>query len=541
VGEGEPADEDAGGDDGADAADDVLVQTGGKTDEGGGKAGASGGEANGGAEQGGGGGEKARVVRVWSAVVAPAECCLPTSLQMSRPGPSKVPVGAPVVTLLSLHDRYGNELGAPALTPAQASTVRATLCRAPSPQRPPRREGSASRQASHSKLGSNTAAAATTVAAAVAPTARPFVRPPLAAPPSAAPPAAAELAAAAAGSDAEAAMVAVAGAEGGGTQQQQQQQQQQSGSCTVEVAGGSLRLVAEGVPCGHWRLSLRSDAYGGGAAAQLVHVQPGALEASCCEANGAGLAHATLGKQAAFTIQPCDADGNRRRVAQRAPFRVHVVTAPGLLDASIVQRADGTYRVSYVPFGAPGEYVVAVTYAAKPIGGSPFRIAVRADKGSATGLGLPGARARPSTAPARSGHGTAAGSAAARRALAHAAAARVWVEGGIPDEARHHVWRAAPHVPRGMASGGSVVSAAHRARLTRPGTAGAAGAATTRPAGRPAPTPPLVRPSTASAATTTKRAPAVAAAVPPTKKPPGRRSRPATAKRFAELRVDMVT
>ena len=41
-----------------------------------------------------------------------------------------------------------------------------------------------------------------------------------------------------------------------------------------------------------------------------------------------------------------------------------IVTAPGLIDARLTQRADGSYRVSYVPFGSAGTYVIAVTYAA---------------------------------------------------------------------------------------------------------------------------------------------------------------------------------
>ena len=98
-------------------------------------------------------------------------------------------------------------------------------------------------------------------------------------------------------------------------------------------------------------------------------MQPGALEAACCEASGSGVSHATLGKTASFTVTARDADGNRRRMARGAregkcPFRVAIVTAPGLIDARLTQRADGSYRVSYVPFGSAGTYVIAVTYAA---------------------------------------------------------------------------------------------------------------------------------------------------------------------------------
>ena len=52
-------------------------------------------------------------------------------------------------------------------------------------------------------------------------------------------------------------------------------------ACEVAVEGGALRLTATGVPCGHWRLSLRCDhaTYGQGHAPTLVEVQPGALEA----------------------------------------------------------------------------------------------------------------------------------------------------------------------------------------------------------------------------------------------------------------------
>ena len=245
------------------------------------------------------------------------------------------------------------------------------------------------------------------------------------------------------------------------------------------MEGGALRLTAKGVPCGHWRLSLRCAGakYGRGDAPALVEVQPGALAAGCCEAAGSGLSHALLGKTASFTVTARDADGNRRRMARGAregkcPFRVAIVTAPGLIDARLTQRADGSYRVSYVPFGSAGTYVIAVTYAAKPIAGSPFRVHVRhAEHAAATQARLvTGGPPRPSTAPASRGGGGGGGGAGKEG------------KDGTP---RAAAWRAVPAPPRGMARGAAAI-AAHNARRARPATAA--------PAKRPCPVAPSKKP-----------------------------------------------
>ena len=151
--------------------------------------------------------------------------------------------------------------------------------------------------------------------------------------------------------------------------------------------------------------------------------------------------------------------------------------------------------------------MIAVTYAAKPIAGSPFRIQVRhADTAVATQARLVmggqamGGQPRPSTAPVSRGGGGGGGSAgtsqaaavAARRVLAHAAAARLWVaaankesKDGKDATPLPAAWRAVPAAPRGMARG-AVAIAAHQARRARPATAA--------PAKRPCPVAPPKKP-----------------------------------------------
>ena len=146
--------------------------------------------------------------------------------------------------------------------------------------------------------------------------------------------------------------------------------------------------------------------------------------------------------------------------------------------------------------------MIAVTYAAKPIAGSPFRIQVRhADTTVATQARLvAGGQARPSTAPVSRGGGGGGGGAgtsqaaavAARRVLAHAAAARLWVaaankesKDGKDATPLPAAWRAVPAAPRGMARG-AVAIAAHQARRARPATAA--------PAKRPCPVAPPKKP-----------------------------------------------
>ena len=537
-----------------------------------------GGGGGGGTSGGGDGLEHASVaaVRSFELEVCPGTCCLHASAQQSKVA-RQVPFGSALIATVPLRDRYSNALPASALPPRLAAHLAAhlTACfrRAHSPPRTrpataaarargvggsgssialggafrhaadqaaaaaeeskPRRPPPTppSRSASKSSL-----AAAAFASAALAATAKPAWRPAPTAPPTA-PPAASG---AERGSDSREQLDSHLDSHLGGEPPNEGGEGGEGGEavvCEVGVEAAALRLTAKGVPCGHWRLSLHcSDAcsYGRGDAPMLVQVQPGALEAACCEASGSGITHAVLGKTASFTVTARDADGNRRRVARGAregkcPFRVAIVTAPGLIDARITPRADGSYRVSYVPFGGAGmcvaaltctaaplhpctpaplhlfRYVVAVTYAAKPIAGSPFRIQVgAADRGAAAALGLVGgARARPSTAPVSRGGGggggdgagtTQAAAVAARRVLAHAAAARLWVAAANKASRESKdgastplpaAWRAVPAPPRGMARG-AVAIAAHNARRARPATAA--------PAKRPCPVAPAKKP-----------------------------------------------
>ena len=93
-------------------------------------------------------------------------------------------------------------------------------------------------------------------------------------------------------------------------------------------------------------------------------------------------------------------DPRARRVRPRVPVRAlrtlpHLTPPrPGYITSSVQRDAtDGTcrYVVTYVPHGCAGVYLLAVTYAARPVRGSPFRVVV-----SPAGRTL---GARPATAP----------------------------------------------------------------------------------------------------------------------------------------------
>ena len=119
------------------------------------------------------------------------------------------------------------------------------------------------------------------------------------------------------------------------------------------------------------------------------------LDARQCDVIGLQL-KATLGQRASFTILARDAFGRECPCARSAPFRISLLHAPGYITSSVQRDAtDGTcrYVVTYVPHGCAGVYLLAVTYAARPVRGSPFRVVV-----SPAGRTL---GARPATAPGR--------------------------------------------------------------------------------------------------------------------------------------------
>ena len=119
------------------------------------------------------------------------------------------------------------------------------------------------------------------------------------------------------------------------------------------------------------------------------------LDARQCDVIGLQL-KATLGQRASFTILARDAFGRECPCARSSPFRISLLHAPGYITSSVQRDAtDGTcrYVVTYVPHGCAGVYLLAVTYAARPVRGSPFRVVV-----SPAGRTL---GARPATAPGR--------------------------------------------------------------------------------------------------------------------------------------------
>ena len=179
-----------------------------------------------------------------------------------------------------------------------------------------------------------------------------------------------------------------------------------------DTAIGFARIHAPSVQNGVWHLalSLSSSSLSTSSAeglapvraisTQTFNVQAGALDASKCRASGEGIERAMVGQRASFVITPSDGRGYARKMARGAPFRLLILNStPGgrrLADTQIDTRPDGSYLVNYTPYGAPGDFLLQVTFAARPICGSPFRVAVNEN--------APPARAsrqqRPQTAPA---------------------------------------------------------------------------------------------------------------------------------------------
>jgi hypothetical protein len=114
------------------------------------------------------------------------------------------------------------------------------------------------------------------------------------------------------------------------------------------------------------------------ATAGRLTVQAGALDASQCIGEGPGLRACVLGEPADFSITPRDANGYVRRMARGAPFRVCCINGAAHIEFAVEARVDGSYGIRYTPCGRKGEQllILAVTFAGKPIRGSPFRVAV---------------------------------------------------------------------------------------------------------------------------------------------------------------------
>jgi hypothetical protein len=112
--------------------------------------------------------------------------------------------------------------------------------------------------------------------------------------------------------------------------------------------------------------------------ATALTVQAGALDASQCIGEGPGLRACVLGETADFSITPRDANGYVRRMARGAPFRVCCINGAAHIEFAVEARVDGSYGIRYTPCGRKGEQllILAVTFAGKPIRGSPFRVAV---------------------------------------------------------------------------------------------------------------------------------------------------------------------
>ena len=187
---------------------------------------------------------------------------------------------------------------------------------------------------------------------------------------------------------------------------------------------------------GEFMLQLTNTATHATASAGRLCVQAGALDASRCVAEGSGLERAVPGEPAEFTVTPRDANGYVRRMARGAPFRVCVLNGAARIESTVEARLDGSYVIKsalpqptprppllchrpplfclplpsrspfpppspalpqlpshrrtatlvprYVPFTrkAEGSFLLSVTFAAKPIRGSPFRVTV-AEAGNA--------------------------------------------------------------------------------------------------------------------------------------------------------------
>lgn len=150
-------------------------------------------------------------------------------------------------------------------------------------------------------------------------------------------------------------------------------------ACSVQMAGkesaAAVRVRVAAAECGKYRLVLRANG-GDPVHSKEVTVLAGALDASRCVAEGRGLLRATLGRPSSFVIKARDAAGNNRRCVRIAPFRVSLLRGPGTIDTRMTMCEDGSFQVVYTPYGSEGEYMIAVTYAAARISGSPFRIRV---------------------------------------------------------------------------------------------------------------------------------------------------------------------
>eukprot|EP01126_Amoeba_proteus_P002729 TRINITY_DN10875_c0_g1_i5.p1 TRINITY_DN10875_c0_g1~~TRINITY_DN10875_c0_g1_i5.p1 ORF type:complete len:627 (-),score=128.39 TRINITY_DN10875_c0_g1_i5:614-2494(-) len=108
-------------------------------------------------------------------------------------------------------------------------------------------------------------------------------------------------------------------------------------------------------------------------------VESGEPNPACCEAQGAGIAHAIAGEPAAFTVITKDKNGKK---LPRGGSRVSAVLHEGGKDipVDIVDNGDGTYSCSYVPHGANKSVLdVAVhtkAFGSGPIKDSPFQVQV---------------------------------------------------------------------------------------------------------------------------------------------------------------------
>lgn len=165
--------------------------------------------------------------------------------------------------------------------------------------------------------------------------------------------------------------------------------------------------------------------------AERLEVSAGVLDAKQCVAAGAGIANATLGSPATFTITPRDSNGYTKRMSRGAPFRVAVLNGGSgstnrRIDAHVDARADGTYRVRYTPYGAAGDFLIQVTFAAQPIAKSPFRVSVHDAANDAPSGASRALRARPQTAPALT---------ATQRNTRHAMGGGAVAAGGAPSVA----------------------------------------------------------------------------------------------------------
>ena len=186
-----------------------------------------------------------------------------------------------------------------------------------------------------------------------------------------------------------------------------------SAASANQMTPAFARVSLDSIPCGEWLLRLNSgapaklglrkgeaDAQHAAVSSAKIVARAGALDATRCRASGPGILSAHVGQPAEFTLTPCDANGYAKRVSRGAPFRLSVLNSGAhngrRLDFRVDARSDGSYLVRYVPFGAAGDFLLQVTFAGRPIAGSPFRVAVADMSGNARAQ----LRQRPATAPA---------------------------------------------------------------------------------------------------------------------------------------------